>query len=134
MTNILACCNAVVDFMPCRSLYKGKRKQYSWLDGGPEGATYDCNASGWMESNNFYKWFSEVFVPYVLDGHKLLFLDGHGSHISLELIDKAREQNIILFKIIAHSSHVLQPLDVAVFSSAKSTWYSEMINIFDRTG
>ena len=110
MTTILSCIDASGQHMPCHILYTGKRRQHSWLTGGPKGCTYDSNESGWMEAKNFYNWFNEVFVPRVekLDGFKILFLDGHSSHISLELIDKAREKKIILFKLIPHTSHVLQ--------------------------
>ena len=75
MTTILACISAAGNHMPPHILYKGKRRQYNWMVGGPKGTTYDCSESGWMEGPNFYKWFSEVFVPHVepLDGHKLLF-------------------------------------------------------------
>ena len=102
MTTILACISADGRHMPMHTVYKGRRKQHSWLQGGPTGATYDCSESGWMEANNFYKWFAEVFVPSVqhLDGTKLLLFDGHSSHVSLELIDKARENNIVLLKLI----------------------------------
>lgn len=84
MTTILACISASGVHMPPHILYKGKRRQYSWMIGGPKDTTTE---SGWMEGSNFLKWFSYVFVPYVehLDGHKILFLDGHSSHISLSL-------------------------------------------------
>ena len=59
-------------------------------------------------------------------------LDGHSSHISLPLIDLAK--NIILFKLIAHSSYVLQPLDVSVFGLAKAKWKSEIDNYFRANG
>ena len=29
--------------MPMHTVYKGRRKQHSWLQGGPTGATYDCS-------------------------------------------------------------------------------------------
>ena len=102
---------------------KRKRRQHSWLYVGPEGVTYDCSESGWIEANNFYKWFNQVFISFVedLEGYKILFLDGLSSNISLVLMDKARAKKVVLFKLIAHSRHVLQHLNVAVFSPAKST-------------
>jgi hypothetical protein len=136
MRTILACISADGRHMPMHTVYKGRRKQHSWLQGGPTGATYDCSESGWMEANNFYKWFAEVIVPSVqhLDGTKLLLFDGHSSHVSLELIDKARENNIVLFKLIAHSSHILQPLDYGVFSPAKVAWKKSLDKHFKDNG
>ncbi len=96
----------------------------SWCANGPPGASYDVSDSGWMEGENFYQWFVKYFIPRVqhLSGFKLLFLDGHASHITLKLIDKAIEHNIILYKLAAHTSHLYQPLDVAVFGPAKTHW------------
>jgi hypothetical protein len=52
----------------------------------------------------------------------MLFLDGHFSHITLEVVDLARANNITIICIPPHSSHALQPLDVGVFGVAKTTW------------
>ena len=41
------------------------------------------------------------------------------NHITLEVIDLAREKNVILFCLPPHTTHALQPLDVAVFKSLK---------------
>ena len=41
--------------------------------------------------------------------------DGHKSHVSLGVIDWAKAHNIILFVLPAHTSHLLQPLDVGCF-------------------
>ncbi len=62
-----------------------------------------------------------MFVPRVekLEGHKLLFLDGNASHISIQL---AIEKNIDIICLPPHSTHALQPLDVAVVSPAKRAW------------
>ena len=50
----------------------------------------------------------------------ILFVDGHASHISLDVIDLARENDIVLFCLPPHTTHALQPLDVSVFKSLKS--------------
>ena len=50
----------------------------------------------------------------------LLLQDGHASHISIDLIELARANNISLLCLPAHTTHILQPLDVGVFKSFKS--------------
>ena len=52
----------------------------------------------------------------------LLIFDGHHSHISLELIELARENNIHLLCLPPHTTHLLQPLDVGVFGPLKQAW------------
>lgn len=45
--------------------------------------------------------------------------DGCSSHISLALIDLAKQNDIDLLCLPSHTTHVLQPLDIGVFSSLK---------------
>jgi hypothetical protein len=46
---------------------------------------------------------------------RLLLIDGHASHISYEFCRFALEHNIHLISLPAHSTHLLQPLDVGLF-------------------
>ena len=125
-----ACCSAQGDFMPLHTIYKGSRLMSSWTQGGAVGSSYYVSDSGWMEGEQFFKWFHVYFIPYVknLNSHKLLFLEGHASHITLKLIDAAKENHIILYKLAAHSSHLFQPLDVAVFGPIKKHWRDTLNN------
>jgi hypothetical protein len=59
------------------------------------------------------------------EGEKILILyDGPTTHINQELIKSAKNNNIILFVLPPHSSHFLQPLDVACFSPLKNAYNS----------
>ena len=49
----------------------------------------------------------------------LLIMDGHGSHVSIDVIELARANNIHLLCLPSHTTHILQPLDVGVFKSFK---------------
>ncbi|XP_053391918.1 uncharacterized protein LOC128554649 [Mercenaria mercenaria] len=50
------------------------------------------------------------------EGQKLLvLLDGHRSHVSVGLCEWARDHGIVLFILPAHTSHILQPLDVSCY-------------------
>jgi hypothetical protein len=51
-----------------------------------------------------------------------LFVDGHTSHINLELAELCKSENIILYCLLEHASHILQPCDVALFSPLKKHW------------
>ncbi|KAF2194850.1 DDE-domain-containing protein [Zopfia rhizophila CBS 207.26] len=46
-------------------------------------------------------------------------MDGHSSHCTEPFERYARDHNIIPLWLPSHSSHILQPLNVAVFSSVK---------------
>ena len=50
----------------------------------------------------------------------LLLKDGHASHTTIEVIELARASNVHILCLPAHTTHVLQPLDVGGFKSFKS--------------
>ena len=110
--------------LPFYILFKGKNLWDSWLNDGPEGCAYNVSESGWMESEQFIAWFNVVFLEHCkrLEGPKILIMDNHGSHISLDIIDRARENNVHILALPAHSSHLTQPLDVGVFKHVKAIW------------
>ena len=49
----------------------------------------------------------------------LLVLDGHNSHVTLEVARAARAVGLDLLSLPSHTSHKLQPLDVTVFKPFK---------------
>lgn len=49
----------------------------------------------------------------------LLLLDNHGSHLSIEGLDFAKKNGIIMLSFPPHCSHKLQPLDRTVFGPLK---------------
>ena len=49
----------------------------------------------------------------------MLILDGHSSHISLDFLWACKQNKVYLLFLPPHSSHVLQPLDLSVFSLVK---------------
>ena len=73
--------------------------------------------NGWIMKYLFFEWF-KMFVQMIPPSKPvLLVLDGHGSHITIDVIEYARENKIHMLCLPSHTSHVLQPLDVGVFKS-----------------
>ena len=67
---------------------------------------------------------NKVFLRYVVPQRPvILFVDGHNSHMTLDVIDVARSNGVILFCLPPHTSHTLQPFDVAVFKSLKDNFF-----------
>lgn len=56
----------------------------------------------------------------------MLLCDQFGSHLTYEFVKYCEDHKIILFFLPPHSSHLLQPLDVGVFSAYKH-WHSEWV-------
>ncbi|XP_057297609.1 uncharacterized protein LOC130628645 [Hydractinia symbiolongicarpus] len=93
---------------------------------GPTDALYGKSNNGYMDEDPFFKWFTRLFVPKTKHvGKRILIIDGHGSHINLNLIDAARENQVILYCLPPHTTHVLQPLDVGLYSPLK-TYFSRI--------
>ena len=87
---------------------------------GPDDALYGKSESGWIDSELFLAWLKKIFLKYVVTQRPvILFTDGHKTHMTLDVIDLCRENGIVLFCLPPHTTHALQPLDVAVFKSLK---------------
>ena len=72
----------------------------------------------------------DFFVASILPTRPVLLIeDGHSSHISLEVIKLAKENDIHLLCLPVHTTHLLQPLDVGVFRCLKSN-FSKMCKQF----
>jgi hypothetical protein len=57
-----------------------------------------------------------------LSNWHLLFIDGHGNHVTLEAIKQAKDLGLNMITLPSHTSHSLQPLDVSCFKPFKTTF------------
>ncbi|USP73004.1 uncharacterized protein yc1106_00278 [Curvularia clavata] len=98
---------------------------------------YTCNESGYTDSNISLQWLKRVFDPETkgrANGRpRVLILDGFGTHETLEILEYCFANNIILCRLPSHTSHKLQPCDVAVFGPLK-TAYREQVERLERGG
>jgi hypothetical protein len=58
--------------------------------------------------------------------YRLLIINGHKSHCLVAFQDLCKEKKIITICMPPHSSHLLQPLDVACFSPLKRKYGDEI--------
>lgn len=65
--------------------------------------------------------------------YRLLLCDRFGSHLTYEFVKFCEDHRIILFFLPPHSSHILQPLDVGVFSVYKH-YHSQAVEDATITG
>ena len=76
------------------------------------GTSYALSDKSWINSEVFQHWFEEHFLKYLPKTRPvLLLLDGHSSHYSPVTIKIAAENQVILFALPPHTTHVSQPLD-----------------------
>jgi len=89
---------------------------------GPDNACYACSPNGYMDTELFKLWITKQFIPETAHVRKpiLLILDGHGSHMDIDMIDILVENDIHLYCLPPHTTNILQPLDLAVFRPLKT--------------
>ena len=102
-------------------VYPRKRCVTENLKEGAIPDTYFATSeSRWINSELYLEWF-RFFLQHIPPTRPVLLLkDGHASHTSIEVIELARANNVHFLCLPAHTTHVLQPLDVGVFKSFKS--------------
>lgn len=122
----LICVNASGVVAPPLTIYKFQRLPKSYVESAPKGWSLGISDSGWMTAKNFYEYFANVFHPWLVEHHYqfpiIVFLDGHSSHLSLQLSKFCRDKEIIIVCLPPNTTHLMQPLDVAVFGPMKKNW------------
>ena len=89
---------------------------------GPDDALYARSESGGIDNELFLSWMKVFLRHYGSQRPVILFFDGHASRFTLNVIDLAQENDVILFYLPPHTTHALQPLDVSVCKTLKSNF------------
>ena len=124
--SVLACCNAAGYSIPPLVIFDRKTLKPELCDGEVPGTMYALNGSGWMDRDIFEAWFANHFLAYVPPVRPILLLmDGHSTHFSPLFVNRAADEDIIVFCLPPHSTHRAQPLDKGVFGPLKQCWREE---------
>jgi hypothetical protein len=124
--SIIEAVSATGQKLRCMVIFKGKSLQTTWFPSQlvPDWI-YTTSENGWTANVIGLEWLRRIYIPETtpdLGKHRMLILDGHGSHIDIEFMWLCRQHRIHLLYLPAHSSHILQPLDLAPFSVVKSKY------------
>jgi hypothetical protein len=101
----------------------------------PKDTVIALSDSGWTTNELGLRWlqhFDQHTKDRTKGTHRLLILDGHESHESLDFKLYCENHQIITICMPPHSSHLLQPLDVGCFSPLKKA-YGDQIQHLMRT-
>ena len=136
---LLACACADGSSLSPAILFPSKNStiQRRWVD-TIKAAKHDIfissTPSGWTNDETGLAWLKQVFDRKTRDKarnlYRLLILDGHGSHITMDFIKYCDQRKILLMVFPPHSTHTLQPLDVGLFSPLQ-TYYSKELDRFN---
>ncbi|EAQ88883.1 hypothetical protein CHGG_05502 [Chaetomium globosum CBS 148.51] len=128
-TTIIECISATRKALPPLVIFKGKDIQQQWLPDNDQDLDplrnwrFSTSQNGWTSYDNALEWLTKMFCPTTATSKKrLLIVDGHGSHETDDFMWTCFSNNIYLLFLPGHASHVLQPLDLSVFSPLKTTY------------
>jgi len=117
--------------LPPYLIVAGKTHLRTWYEDSPFPPDWRITVTenGWTTNERGLEWiqyFNHHTASRTKGSHRLLILDGHESHHSVEFELYAKENNIVTLCMPPHSSHRLQPLDVGCFGPLKAA-YSRQI-------
>lgn len=134
LTSVIGCCNAAGSFLPPFLIFARKKMQPRLLDGAPPGTQGTCTPNGWTSGEVFLDWM-QFFVEHVRptpEKKVLLLLDNHESHKYYPALDYASKNNVVILSLAPHTTHKMQPMDVAVYGPLK-TYFEREVNVFQKS-
>jgi len=121
MLTVIECCCAALYMLPSFVIFKGAAQYMGWhTETSDPDAKFAYSPNGWTDDELALEWLRH-FDKHTKDQEggasrtRLLILDGHRSHITLEFCQYAIDNNIELLCFPSHTTHLLQPLDVGLF-------------------
>ncbi|KJZ69105.1 hypothetical protein HIM_11512 [Hirsutella minnesotensis 3608] len=125
-TSFIECVSATGTSLPPLVIFKGKSVQQQWF---PQDLSdfrdwqFTATKNDWTSDKTAVEWLEKLFIPRTrpsdLTERRLLVLDGHGSHETVDFMYLCYQHKIHLLYLPPHTSHVLQPLHLSVFSPLK---------------
>ena len=131
-TMVTTCCiiNALDHALPSVMVFPRTHFKQYMINEAPPGTLELAQPTGWMTNVLFYDAILH-FVKYTnasSNNPALLILDNHESHLSIPVINYAKEHGITLLTIHPHSSHKLQPHYVSICILFKSCYHAATIS------
>ena len=120
---IMSCVSASGSTLPPLMVYPRKRSVPDKMRAGAVGGTlFEVSDNGWINKEIFLVWLQHFVDSIPPVRPVLLILDGHSSHVTIEAIELARSNDVLMLCLPSHTTHILQPLDVGVFKPFKAAF------------
>ncbi|XP_057338484.1 uncharacterized protein LOC130676348 [Microplitis mediator] len=114
---------------PMISFDSKKAPKKNILDNIPNGWGVGHTESGWMTAESFYYYIKNVFFKWLKENNHpfpvALYVDGHSLHCTLPLVELCQKNQIELIALYPNATHIIQPLDVALFRPLKASYAKE---------
>jgi hypothetical protein len=112
-------------------IFDGKLHQTTWYHTGiPSTWRIAVSDNGWTNDKLGLEWIQHFHenTKHCMGKWRLLIFDGHGSHQTSEFREFCLQNCILTLCMPAHTSHILQPLDVSCFGPLKKAYGSQIEN------
>jgi hypothetical protein len=117
--SIIECVNTTGFVLPPFIIFQGKKILQGWAGEVQDKRTcLAVSENGWTDHSLALEWlqhFHTITEPRRVSKYRLLLMDGHSSHVTLEFVEFCQDHDIIPLCLPPHSTHILQPLDVGIF-------------------
>jgi len=85
-----------------------------------------------ITGETFFEYVANVFYPWLIEKKiqlpVILFFDGHVSHLTYHLSTFCMDKRIHIIAFYPNTTHIQQPLDVAIIGPLKKEWAKEVHN------
>jgi hypothetical protein len=133
----IECVSASGRYLNPMIVWPASTHRSNWTTFPTPGWHYAYSDSGYTDSLISLEWLKRVFDPQTRERAngkpRVLVCDGFATHESLEVLEFVMQNNIILCRLPSHTSHKLQPCDVALFSQLKAA-YRDQVDRLERGG
>lgn len=126
-TTVMACVSAAGRALPPLIVFEAAKLWTNWKGTRDiPGTFYAVAEKGFMTAAVFSDFFCK-FCEIVQERPLLLIFDGHLSHLDISIVEKAVKERVVIIKLPAHTTDLLQPLDKCVFRPLKCLWEKRLI-------
>ena len=107
---VLSCVSASGYVLPPMMVYPRKQSLPEKFREGAIANTLIVNSeNGWINTNLFLQWFHFFLSNIPPSRPVLLIMDGHGSHVSIDVIQLAQDNDFHPLRLPAHTTHICSP-------------------------
>ena len=116
------CVNVAGHVLPSMIIYEKAFSFALYKVQGPSNTLYTKSLNGYIDEEWFFSWFKFFIAKTQHLGKIMLIIDVLGFHISFNVIDTGKKNNIVLYYLPPHI--ILQPFDMSVYKPMKNHFIS----------
>lgn len=130
--SVLECISTDGEALPAWMIFKDVNQQFSWFQCVSTGnSRFATSEKGWTENGLGLNWLTEHFHPFTEKRrhgeYRMLIVDGHETHCTLDFVDFCVNNKIILLVLPRNNTHLVQPLEMAIFQPTAKA-YSTLLD------